>query len=612
MITRLEIGLTAAIVALGAGCCAPPITWPQAPARPPVLANASMTEEQRGEFYHLAEGSEIVPLVWLFALENDEGRPFVADLGRYGFLPEERSPADPLGLPVGLAVAVPPDMESLGIPFVGINCAACHVGQIAYGGRDYRIEGGPNLFDVERFSVDLARAARRAFSSPGQIWGFLGRVLAYSDELDDAQLEMASRGAAPPPHCRRLRPGTRKLLQRHASFGDLKAGGDVERKLAQEVEQAVNQLPSVAKEKVGEYCGGLADRFSAKAPEAEPEEIGSGRDALMDLGEEMRLFWKRIEFLEQFGAFGGTPGGFGRTDAFGITRNFVFGDQGKVPPTAPICYPHLWGFAKTRWLHWNANTTSVMERNIGQAIGLGAILDKEKHTSTVLVRNLHRLETLARTIQPPAWPASFPPIDEGKRKAGEAVYQRLCADCHDRHETVDGLEEYPLYKPDDIGTDPGHAMNFDRGVGLLFGRIPGPPFVGELGSELRRVRDRAYQDIPEPDRRDWEHGRVPEWRSTKQYPARPLAGIWASPPYLHNGSVPTLDALLRPSAARPAAFAVGDRTYDPAHLGYVLRGAFRFDAASPGNSNHGHEGPRFGTDLGEDERAALLEFLKTK
>ena len=91
-----------------------------------------------------------------------------------------------------------------------------------------------------------------------------------------------------------------------------------------------------------------------------------------------------------------------------------------------------------------------------------------------------------------------------------------------------------------------------------------------------------------------------------------MAGVWATPPYLHNGSVLTLYDLLLPAAQRPAKFFVGSRKYDPVHLGYVnekdpQRG-FELDTAKSGNSNSGHE---YGTKLSEEEKMQLLEFLKS-
>jgi len=110
------------------------------------------------------------------------------------------------------------------------------------------------------------------------------------------------------------------------------------------------------------------------------------------------------------------------------------------------------------------------------------------------------------------------------------------------------------------------------------------------------------------------------------YKARPLDGIWATPPYLHNASVPNLYALLSPVAERPRKFYLGHREYDPVNVGYKyqekLDGGFELDTTIRGNSNAGHEFNGDGKEenlkngvigplLKPEERRALVEFLKT-
>jgi hypothetical protein len=111
------------------------------------------------------------------------------------------------------------------------------------------------------------------------------------------------------------------------------------------------------------------------------------------------------------------------------------------------------------------------------------------------------------------------------------------------------------------------------------------------------------------------------------YKGRPLTGIWATAPYLHNGSVPTLYDLLLPPEQRPKKFLVGTTEFDPKRVGFVTRDAdgnlldaptgdnsFVFNTRNPdgrvidGNSNAGHD---YGSAwLTEDERWALVEYLK--
>jgi hypothetical protein len=117
-------------------------------------------------------------------------------------------------------------------------------------------------------------------------------------------------------------------------------------------------------------------------------------------------------------------------------------------------------------------------------------------------------------------------------------------------------------------------------------------------------------------------------RAERAYKVRPLDGIWATPPYLHNGSVPNLYLLLGPASERPRSFHLGSREFDPVHVGYEhtpVSGDFELEspdcapgAGSDGNCNSGHEfrdapkgGGVVGRALAEHERWELIEYLKT-
>jgi hypothetical protein len=114
-----------------------------------------------------------------------------------------------------------------------------------------------------------------------------------------------------------------------------------------------------------------------------------------------------------------------------------------------------------------------------------------------------------------------------------------------------------------------------------------------------------------------------------QYKARPLEGIWATPPFLHNGSVPTLYELLLPADQRRKKFPVGRKEFDPIRVGIyaqtLTRSSWWFDASIPGNLNIGHEfrggykpwapcAPPahgvIGPELTDEQRWAIIEYLK--
>ncbi|TVP49340.1 MAG: hypothetical protein EA350_02305 [Gemmatimonadales bacterium] len=147
------------------------------------------------------------------------------------------------------------------------------------------------------------------------------------------------------------------------------------------------------------------------------------------------------------------------------------------------------------------------------------------------------------------------------------------------------------------------------------------------------IRDRSYQDhgFEALQRAELDgFGILDLPQVVAGYKARPLAGIWATPPFLHNGSVPTIYALLSPVAERPTTFSVGSRAFDPDRLGLREPASgrwFTFDTSLPGNHNTGHEfnegyvpwtpgsGPQgglIGPLLSHDDRMAIIEHLKVR
>ena len=141
---------------------------------------------------------------------------------------------------------------------------------------------------------------------------------------------------------------------------------------------------------------------------------------------------------------------------------------------------------------------------------------------------------------------------------------------------------------------------------------------------VEKVVNKWYDDQSPPtpaDTRQHMNGYRPNGiQAPLAYKVRPLDGIWATPPYLHNGSVPTLYDLLSPVSERPKTFYSGSREFDPVKVGLITDpapGLTRFDTSKPGNLNIGHEfsntpGPGvIGRLIQPDERKAIVEYLKT-
>ena len=148
------------------------------------------------------------------------------------------------------------------------------------------------------------------------------------------------------------------------------------------------------------------------------------------------------------------------------------------------------------------------------------------------------------------------------------------------------------------------------------------------------IRQRAYEDMDITD--DLRRRKVVDGfgqldipQVIAEYRARPLEGIWATAPFLHNGSVPNLYEMLLPANQRSKTFYLKGRTFDPVKVGLVTNptdpAAFLFDTTIPGNSNSGHEfraGYRpykegdppswgvIGPELTDEQRWSIIEFLK--
>ncbi|MEM9231070.1 MAG: hypothetical protein AAGB10_15855 [Pseudomonadota bacterium] len=186
-------------------------------------------------------------------------------------------------------------------------------------------------------------------------------------------------------------------------------------------------------------------------------------------------------------------------------------------------------------------------------------------------------------------PQPFPgQVDSNLAATGHATYAAECSGCHGTYRTdisPPELVSFPNWSGD-TGTDPLRAAAFSQ----------------ELIS--------AFEDTPYRDQI--------AVKATRAYAAPPLDGLWASAPYLHNGSVPTIWALLSPQD-RPDVFELGGHALDFEHLGLRLvdgrypagyvpfsRPAL-FDTTLPGHGNAGHV---YGETLSDGEKRALIEFLK--
>ena len=236
--------------------------------------------------------------------------------------------------------------------------------------------------------------------------------------------------------------------------------------------------------------------------------------------------------------------------------------------------------------HWDGLSTDLREVVLNSALGDG--MTAEGYRAADIDRILRYLRALR---SPKAVETAGLVVDEQLRQQGERIFEARCAECHGWQ----GRRFMTIVPAAEIGTD-----------------------VNRLDMWTDSANN-AYNDYDSKGRWDFSH-----FRKNQGYLAQPLEGIWLTGPYLHNGSVPTLDDLLRPARERPEAFLRGSDKLDLVKGGYdspVCRpgaydetyriSAFCYDTQLRANSNKGHDGPDYGTDLSAGQRRALVHYLLT-
>ena len=592
---------------------------------PLIVADYSngLTPAQKEAYYHLSQGAEILPWFLLTALDvADPGstKPFVENLKRYGLLPD---PARNDGLPVGLTVSSNP--FTFGMDFVGITCAACHVGELHHDGKAVRVDGAPNMFDLQLFYSDAIEAVMAATSDRGKLWRALKRL----GRQDYERYGIAALFVRP---ATLVYYGTNILLHRDRLDARLE----------------------------------LLAVISASKEQRDPQHLTSGFGRLDAFDGTRNFIFTRLRKAAAGPHFEVNRANMVKLDA-AVKFPPLWSRKARPPEPVeayraqPQRFPPVWGFRDYDWVEWTIDTNTVMERNVTETLGAGAtvVLDPQAASlfeSSIPIKNMHDLEWLAYYIDPPRWPtAIFGEINPDLAAAGQRIFQNRCAGCHeydDDRRTPTGLIRLRGMRPEDVGTDATAALRIscpvpDAGplvipprsytaedsqllrdcAGVKAGAaFAGNSFARTVQAAVDSIKQKAYaaagidaaqqRAMEDLDRR----GGV-TWRDTLldsrppygPYAARPLYGIWAAAPYLHNGSVPTLYHLLLPPEQRPKTFALGGRDYDPVMLGFPVDTACAqqdcvVDTTRTGDGNGGH---LWGTDLAAPDRMALLEYLKT-
>lgn len=611
-------------------------------------------------FYNTTQGSNLLPYDFFIALEQPSATPAVAappfraneNMNRFRYLPQRATASNPDGLPVGFVKD-----GYLKKDYIGLTCAACHTAQINYRGIAMRIDGGPGAADMVGFLKALTDSMRAVRDQPAVQQRFVKAVLARGGyaTADDVVKDVAV-------YTQRL---VSYNIINHSptdyGYARLDAFGRIYNRTLEhllnrrQLDNVLQNFLSPAQVQAAMAGTGTGDTLTStqrdtiiqqvantSAVEALKKELFINADApvsypfLWDIPQHDVVQWNGLGNNAGLGPLGRNAG-----EVIG-----VFGT-----------------------LNWHEST----EYSLGSLLaGKGIVQKAIRFDSSVNVENLRRIENHLVSLQSPMWPVDVlghATSDQGRLLNGKRLFNSYCASCHaniDRDSPARRIVAH-MSGLDEVGTDPTMANNSvkyqgysgilrNEYVGANVGNIlldkkapiaalltkatmsvletrdPDKSFVRRWAEWLRNMAIAFFGNEIKPSNKQGSYPidtTITPYASLHAYKGRALNGIWATAPYLHNGSVPTLYDLLLPAACAPAAkqgecrpanFMVGSREFDPVKVGLRSEGyeGFRFDTTLPGNANTGHE---YGTAdtvedgkplpaLTEQERLDLLEYLK--
>ena len=624
-------------------------------------------------FYNTTQGSALLPYDFFLVLEKAESDQLFRsneNIDKFRYLPQKKTFFNPDALPVGFVKET-----YRGKDYVGFTCAACHTAQINYKGEAIRIDGGPAMADMVAFLTELQKAmeaAREDVKWPK----FVGNVLALDNDYDSAkevQSDLEKWTAALGLY---NTINHSKVKYGHAR---LDAFGRIYNRVLQHVINKKQVAELLAQARIPTTSGG---RYLLTQAQIEKVLDGVGETIILDddfakIVERLRsgetgypalslkeFLYVRNEIFNPPDAPVSYPFLWDTAQSDyvqwnGIASNALAGPLGRNAGEVIGVFGILdwkvddsW-FGLSAWLRrFSLSAWATGQRSKREVIDFDSSVD---------LFNLQRLERHLRDLKSPVWPEHIlGKIDRDKAASGKLHYARLCQSCHEIIDR-DDADRKIVAKMLRIGkarTDRAMAENGAKYKGMSgnFEHTYQSVGVGKVLIEERapvaEILTAATIGVvvtPDPDK--WFPRRWAEWvytlassifdndikasikrgdydpdttakphASLLSYKARSLNGIWATAPYLHNGSVPSLYDLLLPvrrdgdpegEGYRPSTFFVGKREFNPEKVGFESDGpeGFKFTTIQRGNKNTGHE---YGAgSLSETERWNLIEYLKT-
>jgi len=640
----------------------------------PVYLDQGWSPSESLWFYNTTQGSDLLPYDFFIALEQSGSTDFFrsnANIDKYRYLPQKATFFNPDALPVGFVKD-----EYSNKDYIGYTCAACHTGQINYKGAAIRIDGGPAMADMTDFLTGLEKAMRETLKDKEKNERFVSKVIDLNNDYSDAaQIN------------KDLKKWSNKIslynIVNHSKieygYGRLDAFGRIYNRVLEHVlnKSQVRQVLLDVTTPDGRH---ILNKQQVDLVLEGLDATVIGSDGYADLA-------YRLQSGEK-----GYPG-LSMKEMLYI-RNKMFNEP-DAPVSYPFLWGIAQSdYVQWNGVASNAGVGPI-GRNAGEVIGVFGTLDwsAETHmfnfgawlsgqktnrpyidfTSSVNIVNLRRLENHLKKLISPEWPEHIlGKIDEKKKHNGRLIYARYCESCHELvvRDNWDRKIIANMSSLDSIGTDPAMANNATRYTGKsgnfkhIYQDVEGTGNVIVRGNapvvQILTAATTGVVGTPDPDKniiRQWADrvytlgmtfadndikasvkagNYMPDttsrpYASLEAYKARSLNGIWATAPYLHNGSVPTLYDLLLPQKKkgdpdtgkyRPDEFLMGGREFDPVKVGLKYKGVEgkKFTTSRIGDYNSGHEyGANCKTQadceklpiLTADEREELVEYLKS-
>ena len=577
-------------------------------------------DEVRRAFWFTPQGSRLMPYEWFLHLELPNSlEKFKDSMSRFGYIDGPKDNIwNPDGLPLGFANSPDPDGGHGYGGFVGPTCAACHANLITYKGKALFIDGAPSLTDLQGLNEAIVEAMDKTINDEAKFERFVKAVLG-SDLDTETKNELRSKFQEHKKDLAIRNELNYKGLTdgQHYGYGRLDAVG------------ALFNQAAVTSAKAPENI------VIADAPVSFPHLWGTPQSDVVQ--------WNGFATNDNIilGFFGAGPLGRNVGEVTGVYGAIEVNPASQLPEDKAA-------LAKEK----NEVATLVVKSDESPT-GWG-------YRSSILTKNLGALEHWIKMLRSPKWPENIlGPINQDMVREGRKIYMgdykketgTKCVGCHALVPREKEMDPYyaELIEQSEIGTDPKMAENFllarnpktnkPWSSGLLEGTKANILFGDRYGRTLKNrgealvtvstgallgkkydsvvgafwSRSNSKQNSANATRC---HKAVSEEGDSQPiacYKARPLNGIWATAPYLHNGSVPNLWQLLH-SEDRSPEFHVGSREFDPKHVGFSIMAGIntsRLDTSIEGNSNKGHSGPKQGRNLTPKQKWQLIEFLKT-